>query len=292
MPGIHRLIELVDETSQWLRSIGLDPEPTRFGVYSRALRRWIGKAPGELPHEAAVLAIEAIVPCLEIVQVHQHLAPLVDAARLKPRLERLLAGPPLEADENFDDGTNDARNMGFELVVGAVLAESGATVVLPDDGDLTVEIDGATAGLECKRVRSVRGLRQRVKRAGEQLAGRAGLPNNALRLVAVDASLLVRQPSHLIVRRTHDAVYHELKTATDKVLPKIIATCERVAGATTHGVAFYVAAPTHVIDSNFWGRAEHRHIQILSARLTPATGDALLRLVPALTGPSTGVRRP
>jgi hypothetical protein len=33
MPGIHRLIELVDETSAWLRSIGLDPEPTRFGVY-------------------------------------------------------------------------------------------------------------------------------------------------------------------------------------------------------------------------------------------------------------------
>ena len=290
-PGIVRLLEQLDDASVWLRSLGFDLDRTRFGEYAEALRRGAGKAPSAMPPDEAALAIEALVPCLEIVQVHQHLAPGVDVVRITERLGRALAGAALEADESFDDGANDARNMGFELVVGASLAESGAHIILPDDGDLTAEFDGATAAIECKRVRSFRGVRKRVKRAGEQLANRSGLPADALRLVALDVSLLVRPASHMVALPTHEDVQRELKMGTDRILPAITRTCERVAGPGTHGVILFVAAPAHVQEPNFWARAEDRSIVMLDGRLTPVTGATLERLVPVLAGPA-GVRRP
>lgn len=290
-PGIVSLLKCVDEVDAWLRSLGFDPDRTRFGAYAEVFRRSAVQAPAVMPHEQGKLAIEAIVPYLELLDVKRHLAPIVDGNSLKARLERMLEGPALEEDESADDGTSDARNLGFELVVGAALAEGGARVVLPDDGDLTAKFNGATAAIECKRVQSITGIRRCVKRGGEQLAVRSGLQFDSLRLVAVDISLVIRSASSVFAYPTHEAVWNELKARTDNVQPKIESTCERVQGPRTHGVILFVSALTHVTDEGFWGCAGHRSLLAHPERFAHVIRKAFKRFLPAVRG-HPGVRRP
>lgn len=90
----------------------VNPEKTRFAAYAEAMGAGAGKRGSDLPQHLALTALEAICPCVEIVRVHRDLTPVVPVEQLRPRLERLLAGPALEIDESAAEGTTDARTQG------------------------------------------------------------------------------------------------------------------------------------------------------------------------------------
>jgi hypothetical protein len=82
------------------------------------------------------------------------------------KLAAMLAGPDLPRDE--DDNSSKARNLQFELFVGAWLTAGGVSVC-PGEPDLLMLYLGERIGVPAKRVRSRRKFLPRVKAAAKQL---------------------------------------------------------------------------------------------------------------------------
>jgi len=289
--GVGRVIVEYDAAAGWLKGLGLDPAITRFGAYRQALAKGQGRDPATLPHDVAEAAVEALVPCLELVDIYRDLAPFVDARALTGRLHRLLRGPVKEADESTKTNTTDARNVGFELSTAASLQRSGLRVSLPEHGDLDVGADGATAAIECKRVQSANGIEAALAEAGDQLEERVDPATATLRIAAVDVSLLVRGPSHLVTAETNDQVNEYLAGESEKKLhPVNRSILSRAASDAIDAVVLIVSTPAHARGPNFWTRAEHRVLIRMDENLWGKRAEAFNVLRQGLKG-REGVRR-
>ena len=100
----------------------------------------------------------------------------------RAKLEMMLSG----AATTDVDANPLARNIQFELYIGATLAMGGARVTI-EEPDLALEFLGERVGVAAKRVRSVSQLGRRVDDAVDQIkrSGRAGF-------VAVNVDVLVK----------------------------------------------------------------------------------------------------
>lgn len=85
---------------------------------------------------------------------------------LKKQLARMLGGPDLAQDE--DHNSSQARNVQFELLVGAWLTSGGARVRSAEP-DLRVMIGDEDVGVAVKRVRSKKRLSKRLNEAVAQI---------------------------------------------------------------------------------------------------------------------------
>lgn len=102
---------------------------------------------------------------------------------LKKQLARMLGGPDLAEEEN--ENSSQARNVQFELLVGAWLASGGASV-RSGEPDLRVMIGEEEIGVAVKRLRSRRRLRTRLDGAVAQIEKS---PSRGIVALCVDAWL-------------------------------------------------------------------------------------------------------
>ena len=93
------------------------------------------------------------------------------------------------------------RDAGFEIYIGAVCTAAQLLPVVWEEPDVTCVLDGTKFGLAAKRLKNIRNLQQRVRKAVEQI-GRSGLPG----LIVLDLSLAFNPNNHRI-RQMHEAVF-------------------------------------------------------------------------------------
>jgi hypothetical protein len=164
--GSSAIVESADYAIQRLRALGVTfPDSSRLvraRAYVQAAQDDIASAPsGEVLAEATRTIFEFYLICRAFG------APRADTdPRLLESLAVALGGPDLPGDE--DDATSLARNIQFELYVGAWLTAGGVRVALAEP-DLQVEYDGRLLGVAAKRVRSRSRIMRRIAEASRQI---------------------------------------------------------------------------------------------------------------------------
>lgn len=99
-----------------------------------------------------------------------------------------------------DDCNADGRNISFELSVAMQAHRGGAAVDLPLIGDVTINVDGFTIHVECKRPQSLGALKRNMEKGARQGMKRVRGPND-FAVVFVDASAALN--SSFLIRRTN-----------------------------------------------------------------------------------------
>jgi hypothetical protein len=135
----------------WLRGLGVDLAPTRFGRYldemeSYAARLETGAALEHTPRFYAASADGYV-----LVQAHLLLAGRYDRYVID-RIERASKGTDSVLDKT--DGNSDARNFAFELSIASWLVSCGLDLNCADPADVAGRIAGRYLIVQCKRVRS------------------------------------------------------------------------------------------------------------------------------------------
>lgn len=182
----------------WLESLGFSVAPTRIGDYRRHLNRVsdaleTGTLEALLVDMGTSNLINTLFESTELRLIHQLLEPIA-TPDLVARLKSFIKGPAAYRDEKSGSSSNRARNVGFELSLGAQLLNSGIPVEFHPDGDLRFHFEGHEFFIECKRPQVDHQVNSRVKGALSQLATRysaAKDPAAARGLVAISATKII-----------------------------------------------------------------------------------------------------
>jgi len=168
----------------------------RFGSYQEHIRHLIeqvdairgGAAQGPLFAKLAPelpTFTESLAESLEVGRMIPFLSTFPSQV-LKPLLTRVVRGPVLPSEE--DSASNQARNIQFELALGAKLARTGAAVCFGEP-DLRCQIDGRPFMIACKRILSPARLNDRIEEATKQVRRELrGLPDEVGGIVAISLS--------------------------------------------------------------------------------------------------------
>lgn len=177
----------------WLVSLGYKIAPTRLGSYFRYLERiekerQAGTLETLLCTEGTQKLIAAVSESLELRRIYRALSPLAIDPELQRRLADFIKGPILYADERPTSASNHARDIAFELSLGAALLQAGLPVEFHPEGDLRFVLKGREVFVECKRPQELHQVRGRIKGAFRQLTvnyAKSSKPADARGLVAL-----------------------------------------------------------------------------------------------------------
>lgn len=178
MTAYGDILSSLDEFFELCRGFGLlaKAEGGRFGVYRSRISQLSAevdrlktgedklpiytKLKADLPRYLLALGesgeIREMLPFFGVCQQRE----------LAHRLSAILSGPELPSEE--DRTSNQARNIQFELWLGAALWRCGAQVELAEP-DLRCKIGESTVLLACKRILSLRNLNKRINQATKQI---------------------------------------------------------------------------------------------------------------------------
>lgn len=240
----------LDEFFEFCRRFGLlaKAEGGRFGVYrSRIsqlsaeidrLRMGEDKSPiytklkADLPRYLVALGesgeIREMLPFLGVCQQEE----------LAPRLSAILSGPELPSEEDL--ASNQARNIQFELWLGAALQRGGAQVELAEP-DLHCKIGETTVLLACKRLLSPRNLNKRINQATKQIRRALKLltekPSSGF--VAISFSNLLGMERSVVVTNRGEAL-GRLESAIDVLINRCQPKWQH--SDETQGIVFHAKA--------------------------------------------------
>ncbi len=137
----------------------------------------------------------------EIIDIHRSLGGKFDN-ELKRHLETYAKGPAKYTEEKTAAASNVARNIGFELILMAKLANAGIPLDFSIKSDVAAKFDGRSLLFECKRPQAESGLSGNIKTAFRQLEEKYQNPQR-LRyrgLIAIDITKLFN-PDFLLYER-------------------------------------------------------------------------------------------
>lgn len=153
---------------EWLQSLGVSVEGTRFSQYITQLDDAVStpglEARDDAPNFPSIL--EAFDSGSELLVIKRDLAQ-INSQELRSRLDAFVKGPYLQSEERPETGSNRARNYGFELIFAAQLVRAKFTPILPEIGDLRTKYPDIR--FECKRPQSERKFNRALKDARDQL---------------------------------------------------------------------------------------------------------------------------
>jgi|GEM_PF-2917726 len=164
----------LDDLFAWLNELGLRVTGSRINAYRKAC--WGFAAPKGnntegMSREDFVKRVHLAYEIQSLVRVQQAFG-VHSPPGLKARLADMLKGPLYVSDEKATNSSNKARNIGFELQLGAVFAEAGLDVRFAQDADITADFAGVRVIVECKRPQSFDAVGTRLHEGLKQLAGR------------------------------------------------------------------------------------------------------------------------
>jgi hypothetical protein len=193
-----QLVTKVDRTLDFCRSLDLraEVEASRFlrhrervAILAERLMKDGNEGAMEAYNSDRLSSIVALTEIAELGNIGSFLR-ACDPAGLQSKLRAILGGPDLPSDE--DENSNYARNILFELNLGAKLWEGGVSPKLGDRPDLTCELQGKKLLVECKRALTKRGAQQRLRKAWKDLSALVGHERPGTRgIVALSLSKLI-----------------------------------------------------------------------------------------------------
>ena len=189
----------------WLKSIGIQPEPTRIGDYQRAIDLLV-TAHKEMNLELMRAQFPRMNNMLfevhELIEIHQSLAGRFDD-EIARHAKVFASGPVAYIDEDVENSSNRARNFGFELSVMSVLARAGVAIDFSIDADVAAQFERRTIIIECKRPQSEGAVPKRLGEGIKQLERKYQNPDRirCKGIVALDITKAVNPEFNIFVTR-------------------------------------------------------------------------------------------
>lgn len=160
-----------EEACRWIESLGLPYSRGRFRLYHESIKNSL-KTIREVKEPDAKVD--------EFIKYLNSYAEAIELIRLKnsfsgrkheeyiDKLRHVASGQPFRNSSKSDS----SRNFGFELSMAARLITAGYETDINQLADIVSKINGRNIYFECKRIKSIKKLRERVKAANLQLKRR------------------------------------------------------------------------------------------------------------------------
>lgn len=162
-----------DDVCNWLSDIGIDYSRGRVKKY-----KWILSELAKYQQENKLGAYTEITDFQSIVNTFHETEELfriydglsnIDCKDLKQRIKNSIKGSELYVMDNSD---RSGRDFSFELTIAAKFAQRGFIIEFGDDADIKVVVDGNPFFVECKRLKSKKKIKKRIKAGLNQLSFR------------------------------------------------------------------------------------------------------------------------
>ena len=162
------ILEKLRAFSVWLEGRGLKAVGTRLTAYAKDFESTYTKPHSKDSEEfhnqlnAYTFAIREVGELCWILDVMRENTP----PGFNEVMDKVLGGNPLSR----DDGDNlNSRDFQFQLRIASYFIRAGYAVDLSQQADVIAKKDGFTFYVECKRIKSPKRVRTRIKEAFEQL---------------------------------------------------------------------------------------------------------------------------
>lgn len=188
------------EACSWLsEEMGLPYKGTRMGEYERLLKTFINPEATPIGEDALLddfyLFMQATTEAYQIIRLWKTFK-LSEHQGLKERIKHVMSGKSMRAEaikKNKRGQNNDpARDFAFELNIASRFLKGGYDVDLTDVCDVVVKIDKSKLYVECKRIKSLNKLGDRIKKASVQIDKKIGADRkNKFGMIALDVTDLI-----------------------------------------------------------------------------------------------------
>jgi hypothetical protein len=186
-----------------MRGKGIAIDATRVGHYERTLAEIAdyherSAIDDLIARRGAPSLINALSESTEFVDIHTGLSRASDLHMVR-KLRQFVRGAKMLRDETT--AANQARNLGFELLLAASAASCGVKVNLEPPADLSLIGTKQRYFVECKRPFAEKALSDRIGQGLKQLRNRyssAACPVEARGILAISVSRLVNHGSLML----------------------------------------------------------------------------------------------
>lgn len=240
---------------RWLESFDIQTRQSRLGRYAVLLdelsAHHIAGTLGSCDFRAEFAGyVNAVFEAVEIIRIHKGLADF-QSPILGQKLREVAGG---RLDRPAPSDADLCRNSVFELLIAARLQSAGLDIALSEaEEDVLVNFRGIEVFIECKRLKSAKKVRQRVKGALKQLRTRyenAASPKSARGLVALSITDLANPEHYLMVDGTPEKVYRAIEAGNAAFVRKHCKLWQGRDDEQTLGTIVEFSAPAVVENSN------------------------------------------
>jgi hypothetical protein len=195
----------------------------------------------------------ALTPLFEandLVTIHRGLRDAGLESYIKTRMQKIVSGPRTYIDEDPAKGSNEARNVTFELMVAERLHTGGLVLDPTLRADVAVKVGNRRALIECKRPQSERQVAQRVVEARDQLkrSYQSALRPGCYGLIAIDLTKLSNPDFGIMTGVKPGEVGMVMTKHIDDFYHENSSVWARVQQAKTAGVVFRLSVLAHLGD--------------------------------------------
>ncbi len=203
------------------------------------------------------------------------------------KLKICTKGPLLLSEENLATGSNQARDIYFELVLAATCAGAGLRPILGEEPDIRLRLGDHDLYIECKRVSSPTALKSAARKAIHQLD--SGLSGNreGLGIIAFEVSKLSGLSDAYIAKDDAEIerLLHIGRQAVKQHESILFPALAAIKNPRITGVIFYLSTFAFNQASGSWG-SSYSLETIRIANNIPPGAEKALRALTTLLGQS------
>ena len=155
----------------WFRTLGIEPRRTRVGAYHRDAELLVSAYEGmktEVLASEFPIFLNMFFEVHELIFIHKSMAGRYDN-EVRAHAKHYSAGPRTYLEENPNNSSNRARNIGFKLALMATLARAGIDLDFSTEADVGATFANRRFMFECKRPQTITATAACVKDALKQL---------------------------------------------------------------------------------------------------------------------------
>ena len=193
----------VDQACDWIEKLGINCSRTRAGKYKElfsilAKCQLSNDLESFYNHYTFEEFVNATHETGELIRTYEGLSNYCDPSLIN-RIKTSLKGHELYVLDNSD---RSGRDFSFELAIASKFAKQGYIIDFGHDADLKVKINSENLYVECKRIKSIKKVRKRIKEGLNQLHKRYvkdEKPSHARGIRAISISKMLNQDLGLLV---------------------------------------------------------------------------------------------
>lgn len=241
------------EACAWLDALGIEYSRTRVGryegIFGALARHQLAGTLDAFHHEHSFESwVNAAHEVAELVRMYEGLSGQRDLS-LIGRLKDSLKGQELYV---LDSENRSGRDFSFELAIAAKFANAGFTIDFGHDADITVQMNGFTFFVECKRLKSAKKIQKRIKYGLDQLHKRYVKSENppiARGMLALSIGKTVNEKLGLLEGVDHNELGVKAFTHNRAFVEKYKAYWQGMPDRRTLGVAIILDSPGIITSS-------------------------------------------
>ena len=213
----------LDKTGQWLNSIGIQTQHTRFNevfyLNKQIVEHYKNDLVEDLIAEHGNLKLWlALTEASSFIEIHEAFKGQKSHFHPRRKLKMMLQGPYHSWDEDVYAGNIEPRNTLFELEAAAKFKKAGAKITGFDDVDFIFK--KAKFNVQCKRIHSEKKMRDNVLEAATQFYKRKRDRPKLKGIICLSIDKLTGKEEMILKVGSPDEVKPKLATLSNSFLTK------------------------------------------------------------------------